>query len=500
MIAYLCLGSNLEDPREQVRKASRILRAEPGIQVKRESSLIRTKAYGKEDQPDFYNQVLEIETEHGPHELLGKLMQIESRMGRIRKEKWGPRVIDLDILLYGEMVLRSDELTLPHPDLHNRSFALKLLAELAPGKMHPVLKKSMSELKNELDKDKGLQMKDLSAIILAAGKGTRMRSERAKVTFPLAGKTMIQRVVDSALKIDCARIYVVVGHQKESVMGCLDENDRLEFVEQARQLGTGHAVMMAEPFFQDKNGDILVLSGDVPLLSSETLEKIYREHMESGAACTVLTACLEDPGKYGRIIRGDSNQMTDIVEFKDATQEQLTIREWNTGIYCFNARALFDGLRQISNSNRQQEYYLTDVISVLRGHGEKISTVELENPVEVTGVNSQEQLAELEDLFVSGIRRRWLNSGVVIHNPSTVYIDNEVVLEPDVEIGQNCVLKGKTTISKDSRLGPGCYVENSFISDSCTLEGHNILVNAHIPETHIVEFGEKVIEESAYEG
>lgn len=499
MIAYLCLGSNLNDPRGQVRKAAQILCAEPGIHVRRESSLIRTKAYGKEDQPDFYNQVLEIETQYEPYELLHALQDIERRMGRIRREKWGPRVIDLDILFYGDVVLETDPLTLPHPDLHNRDFVLDLLTELNPELTHPVLRKNISELKNQLQSNGESRMKDLSAIILAAGKGTRMRSERAKVTFPIAGKTMIQRVVDTALELNCARIYVVVGHKKESVTGCLAEDDRLEFVEQAEQLGTGHAVMMAEPVFQDKRQDTFVLSGDVPLLSAKTLERMHREHHDSRAACTVLTAWMDDPGRYGRIIRDASNQMTGIVEYKDATPEQLAIREWNTGIYCFRAKALFDALEKISNANNQKEYYLTDVISVLHEQGEKLATVKLEDPIEVAGVNSQEQLAELEDLYVAGIRRRWLNSGVVIHNPATVYIDENVVLEPDVEIGQNCVLKGKTTICRDSCLGPGCYVQNSYLSDSCVLEGHNILVNAHIPDNHIVKFGEKVIEELDYE-
>ncbi len=150
MKAYICLGSNLNDPREQVQKAAELLRAEPGIHVRRESALIRTKAYGREDQPDFYNQVLEIETQYEPYELLHALMDIERRMGRVRKKKWGPRVIDLDILFYGDVVLQSDQLTLPHPDLHNRGFVLDLLAELSPELKHPVLRKSVSELNNIL--------------------------------------------------------------------------------------------------------------------------------------------------------------------------------------------------------------------------------------------------------------------------------------------------------------------------------------------------------------
>lgn len=339
-------------------------------------------------------------------------------------------------------------------------------------------------------------MTSLSAIILAAGKGTRMNSNRAKVTFPIAGKPMVQRVFDSASHAGCERICVVVGYQKDSVIACLADDKRLEFVEQAEQLGTGHAVMMAESLFSDPSQDILILSGDVPLLSPETLKKIHQEHLAARSVCTVLTAILDDPQKYGRILRDASGQISGIVEFKDASEGQRAIEEWNTGIYCFRAGELFTALKRISNSNQQQEYYLTDVISILHKEGKKVSGVILENLVEVAGVNSQEQLAELEDQFVDCIRKRWLNSGVVIHNPQTVYIGDDVLLEPDVEIGQNSVIKGHSQICDGSYIGPGCYVENSYVSDNCVLEGHNIIIDAHIPEGHILDMGDKVTEET----
>lgn len=339
-------------------------------------------------------------------------------------------------------------------------------------------------------------MESLTAIILAAGKGTRMRSNRAKVTFPIAGKPMVQRVVDTASKAGCESIIVVVGYQKESVVACLENDKRLQFAEQSEQLGTGHAVMMAEHLCTDPQQDVLILSGDVPLLGSETLELIHRTHRESGSACTVLTALLDDAGKYGRILRGADGQISGIVEFKDATGEQRSLREWNTGIYCFRSGELFGALKQISNANQQREYYLTDVVSILHSEGKKVSGVVLENLIEVAGVNSQEQLAELEDKFVDSIRRRWLNSGVVIHNPQTVYIDDDVILEPDVEICQNAVIKGHSQICRDAYIGPGCYLDNSYVSDNGVLEGHNILIDAHIPEGHILEFGEQVIEET----
>ncbi len=499
MTSYLCLGANLGDPEAQIQAAIQALAAHPEISVLRLSALHKTAPCGKTDQPDFWNQVAEIETGLSPAGLLEAALQIETGLGRTRSEKWGPRTIDIDILLYEDEVIQSESLVLPHPELHKRLFALHPLAELVPHKLHPVLHKDIATLIQDLERGKENDMTSLTAIILAAGKGTRMKSARAKVTFPIAGKPMVQRVVNSAVKLDCAKLCVVVGYQKESVIGCLEEDERLEFVEQTEQLGTGHAVMMAEPAFQGYDQDVLILCGDVPLLKAETLAGMVAEHRSSGAACTVLTAFLDDPGKYGRILRDEAGQLTGIVEFKDATEAQRAIKEWNTGIYCFSAPKMFAALKQISNLNQQNEYYLTDAVAVLYQQGERISSVVLDNLTEVAGVNSQEQLAELEDQFVAEIRRNWLNSGVVIHNPNTVYIDDDVEIEPDVEIGQNCVLKGRSIIRAGSHLGPNCLVCDSCLCEDSLLEGHNILVNAHIPEGHIISFGERVIEEIEYD-
>lgn len=337
-------------------------------------------------------------------------------------------------------------------------------------------------------------MNILTAIILAAGKGTRMNSNRAKVLFPIAGKAMVQRVVESAFKAGCESLCVVVGHQKESVISLLEGDPRISFAEQAQQLGTGHAVMMAQPYFHEPEQDVLVLRGDVPLLSPQTLQRMHHEHLENGFSCTVLTAFLDDPGRYGRILREPDGQISGIVEFKDATAEQLAIKEWNTGIYCFKSGELFAALAQVSNSNNQQEYYLTDVLSILRSQGKKVGGVVLENLVEASGVNSQEQLAELEDQFVDCIRRQWLNSGVMIHNPKTVFIGEDVSLEADVEICQNCVIKGKTQIKAGSKVGPGCIIENSLLGENCTLKGHNILQNAKLPEGSVLPFSAQAIE------
>lgn len=342
-------------------------------------------------------------------------------------------------------------------------------------------------------------MNNLAAIILAAGKGTRMKSERAKVTFPIADKPMVQRVVDTALSMQCSRICVVVGYLKATVISCLEEDERIEFVEQTEQLGTGHAVSITESLFKDRDQDILILCGDVPLLTPQTVNRIYQEHVSSKASCTVLTAFLDDPGKYGRMLRDDKGKLCGIIEYKDASDEQRKIKEWNTGIYCFKAGDMFDALRNTSNNNQQSEFYLTDTVEILYKAGKQVSSVVLEDLMEVSGVNSQEQLAELEDIYVDKIRKKWLNSGVVIHNPNSVFISDDAIIEADVEIHQGSVIKGKCTLEKGCVIGPNCYLEQSTVCNDTILQGHNILVNAIIHEHEILEFGAHVIEESPYD-
>ncbi len=342
-------------------------------------------------------------------------------------------------------------------------------------------------------------MKPLAAIILAAGKGTRMKSERAKVTFPLADKPMIQRVVDTALNSNCSRISVIVGWKKESVIAALEDDDRLEFVEQAEQLGTGHAVQVAAPGYTDFDGDVLILCGDVPLLSTQTVQKLYQHHIKADAAATVLTAVLEDAGKYGRMLRDSRGKISGIIEYKDASEEQRKVQEFNTGIYCFRASALFSALSKIKNSNQQNEYYLTDTLSILYEAGQSVESVILEDLMEVSGVNSQEQLAELEQIYLDKVRRKWMNSGVMMHNPASIHIGDDVTIAPDAEIGQGCVLRGQTTIDSGVVMGPNCLIQNSVISNDSILFGHNIVIDSFIKEQETLEYGSRVLEEEDYE-
>ncbi len=338
-------------------------------------------------------------------------------------------------------------------------------------------------------------MSEIAAIILAAGKGTRMKSDKAKVLYQLAGKPMIQRVVNTALSLDFHPLCIVVGHQKDAVIASLDEYDDLVFVEQKEQLGTGHAVLITEPIFKDFSGDIIILAGDVPLLQSETLRNLKDHHQITGAACTVLTSFLDDAEKYGRIIRNPAGEIVSIVEYKDATPEQRKIREFNTGIWCFKADALFRSIHRISNHNNQKEYYLTDTLELLVKDGETVGSVVLENPVEAAGVNSQEHLAELEQYFLEKIRRHWLNSGVMIHNPSTVYIGEDVRIEPDVTIDSHCSIKGKSQLEKGCHIGSHSHIQDSIIGQESILKGYNIIINANIPDGEIIGWRETVHED-----
>ncbi|MFA7543422.1 MAG: 2-amino-4-hydroxy-6-hydroxymethyldihydropteridine diphosphokinase [Candidatus Cloacimonadaceae bacterium] len=492
MIYHLILGSNLDEPIRQISIALAKLQERPELKLRRTSPLLESKAYGYEEQPNFWNQVLEIESELRPEALLRLTMEIENAMGRRRDFKWGPRNIDIDILLAEDMVLETADLTIPHADFHRRLFALELMSNLVPEALHPVLNKTMRQLFCELNKQEN-KMKALAAIVLAAGKGTRMKSEYAKVIFPIAEKPMVQRVVDTAVNLNCQRIAVVIGWQKESVIACLSPDSRIVFAEQTEQLGTGHAVQVAEYALEGFEGDVFILCGDVPLLTAQTLQKLYKAHKETGAAATVLTAILKDAGKYGRMLRDERGKIKGIVEYKDASEEERKIQEFNTGIYCFDKAQLFRALAEIKNENEQGEYYLTDTLSILYKAGEIVEGVVLEDLMEVSGVNSQEQLAELEDIYVDRVRKYWLNNGVMMHNPATIYIGDEVELSKDVEIGAGSILQGKCRVESGVYLGPNSLIEDATIGANCVLPGHNIVYQNEIAPESKLFFGEKRI-------
>ncbi|MCF7912634.1 MAG: NTP transferase domain-containing protein [Candidatus Cloacimonetes bacterium] len=241
-----------------------------------------------------------------------------------------------------------------------------------------------------------MKMMKTATIILAAGKGTRMRSDLPKVVFEIAGEPMINRVITTARQVDSERIIVVIGYKKEIVQSVIPPDSSIRFAVQDPQNGTGHAIMVCRDQIEDFEGVVFILYGDVPLLTSATLKKMYAIHLAENSACTVLTAVMEDPLQYGRIVRDANGAFEKIVEHKDATEVEREIKEINTGIYCYNSQDLLESVSQLKNNNSQNEYYLTDTLEILAKQGRHISTLILADNVEATGVNSPEQLKELE--------------------------------------------------------------------------------------------------------
>lgn len=333
-------------------------------------------------------------------------------------------------------------------------------------------------------------MADCNCIILAAGKGTRMKSEKPKVSFMLAGKPLINRVYESVKNLELKRIVVVVGFKKEQVINLLPADRRILFAEQKEQLGTGHAVMSADIHLKEQQGNTLILCGDVPLLKTETIEKILLEHISTDADCTILTAELEDPGSYGRMVRDQKNCVKKIVEFKDATVEQKKITEINTGIYCFKNKPLFEELSNISDNNAQREYYLTDLVDLFYQRRLKISSVHLNDLKEITGVNSLEELSILEIEYFNQLKKEHLKNGVSIENPETVIIYDDVEILQDVRIGPHTIIKNNTKIESNVYVGPFCLIEDSLISENVYLTGYNVVVNKHVPPGSILDFRE----------
>ncbi|MBB6638280.1 bifunctional UDP-N-acetylglucosamine diphosphorylase/glucosamine-1-phosphate N-acetyltransferase GlmU [Cohnella thailandensis] len=305
------------------------------------------------------------------------------------------------------------------------------------------------------------------AIVLAAGQGKRMKSKLYKVLHPVCGKPMVSHVVEAVKKASCERAVVVVGHGAEAVMAHL--GDSAEYALQAEQLGTGHAVLQTKSQLGDLDGVAIVVCGDTPLVTAETLEALIALHEKEGSAATILTAELEEPTGYGRIIRGESGEVHSIVEQKDCSPEQAAIREINTGTYCFDNRKLFDALSQVTNQNAQGEYYLTDVIGILQRQGNRISAYKSEDPAEAIGVNDRIALGQAERLMRRRIARAHQTNGVTLIDPENTYIESEVTIGSDTVIYPGTVLKGRTVIGSDCVIGPSAELKDTAVGDGSVI-------------------------------
>ena len=303
----------------------------------------------------------------------------------------------------------------------------------------------------------------LAIAILAAGKGTRMRSKLPKVLHRLSGLTLVENVINSTSLVNPTRKIAIVGYAADQVQSALSNIEDLEFALQAEQLGTGHAVQQVIPTLEGFEGNLLVLNGDVPLLKPETIEQMVKTHNENNNEATILTAQMDDPTGYGRVFCADNLIVKEIIEHRDCTDEQRENNRTNAGIYCFNWAALMEILPHLKADNDQKEYYLTDVIKDLS------PVMAMDAPVsEIAGINNRKQLSEAEAVMQKRIKDELLLSGVTLINPESITIDATVTVEPDVIIEPQTNLRGTSVIAAGCHIGPGSLIENSII-------GYNVI-------------------------
>src|SRR5580698_4854332 len=317
----------------------------------------------------------------------------------------------------------------------------------------------------------------LSAVVLAAGEGTRMRSERPKPLHLLCGRPMILHVLDAMAEVDVRRVVVVVGHRGEWVTKTLVQHApptmEIEFVEQLTRTGTGDALAVGLTGLPDDDDDevedLVVLPGDTPLLRPQTLAALVRAHRAEDAGATLLTAVVENPAGYGRVVHGKDGNVTRVVEEVDATEEEKLIDEVNTSIYCFRRSILAPTLRRLSPANAQGEYYLTDAVGVLSSAGYAVRSLVLPDSMEAAGVNDRAQLAVAEAELRDRINERWMRRGVTMWDPERTYVDADVELAHDVVLFPGVILRGQCRIGEGAEIGPDCTLTDTVVGERATV-------------------------------
>ena len=325
-----------------------------------------------------------------------------------------------------------------------------------------------------------------TSVILAAGMGTRMKSKMPKVLHKVCGKPLSKWVIDASMAAGADKVCAVVGHKAETVKEVL--GDVCEFALQAEQKGTGHAVMQAIDVIKNSKGEVVILNGDTPLITAETINKAIEYHKNNGNQATVITAILDDATGYGRIVRDNDGSVLKIVEQKDASEEEKKINEVNSGMYVFDAQSLVYALDKITPNNAQGEYYLTDTLEILLSAGKKIGGYAISDNDEIRGINDRVQLNEAEKIMQKRINEYHMRNGVTMRNPESVYIEDGVEIGNDTEICQNVTIKSGTKIGSDCVIGSGSMLDRAVIHDGVDVLSSVILESEVDEGTHVGPF------------
>lgn len=324
------------------------------------------------------------------------------------------------------------------------------------------------------------------AIILAAGEGKRMNSHIPKVLHKVCGKEMINHVIDTLRNCNIENVNVVIGKGAEKVKKGT-ESRNISYSVQEVQLGTGHAVMCAEEFLKDKTGTVAIFVGDGPLITENTVNSLINYHEQGEFSATILTSIMNDPAKYGRIIRDEKGQVEKIVEFKDCNEDEVKVQEINSGMYCFDIQALLCTLSKLNNNNNQGEYYLTDVIEILKKENKKVGAINVPTE-EITAVNSKFELSIVENIMKNRINKKYMENGVILIDPTNTYINCDVEIGIDTIIYPNNVIEGKTVIKDNCTIYPGCRIKDSIIKSNVTIQSSVILESTVGEETTVGPF------------
>lgn len=327
---------------------------------------------------------------------------------------------------------------------------------------------------------------NVSALILAAGLGTRMKSTKAKVLHEVLFKPMLIHVLDTVKSLNLDHTYVIVGHQRQTV-AALVAGYRADSITQEEQLGTGHAVLCAEKELSRTGGTVLILSGDVPLVKSDSLRAMLADHRENKPALTLMTTTLEDPANYGRIVRNSAGGLLEIVEEKDATDTQKKIREINAGIYCAEVSFLFGALKKVGSNNKQGEIYLTDIAKIAIEMGLQVGIFSGAGAEEVLGVNSRAELAAANKYLQHQKNSELMADGVSLIDPETIFIQQEVLIGSDTVINANVQISGTSIIGKNCTIGPDVVLHDCFIGDNAVIEPFCNLTSCKVQDNQTVK-------------